>query len=144
MTPETRVQQSEMVRAIWNTDLTLKICLGEEIDQEETKCECPNDHNEAACHDAADEPVKCDALAWPKFNGPIVVSGDGGAHFCEDCVREIDPDFVDLYEDAFNAVRAFNEMHKDEGPNLDDWLEDMTLHFPPGVGIIERGSGVVL
>lgn len=115
---ETQPQNSETVRAIWNKTLTLKIVLGEDIDQEETPCEWCADHGDD--DDDNDEPLKCDALAWPKYNGPLVVSGDGRAHFCEDCVREIDAEFVDYYEWNFADARgAIGE----EDFSLDEWME---------------------
>jgi len=115
MNQETHTESSETVRAIWNKDLTLKIVLGEDIDQEETSCRCTD----------------CDAWAWPKFAGPIVVSGDGPVQFCEDCVREIDPDFVDAYEVVFSETR---------GVAPDQWMEEMAGFFSfLGKGIIERG-----
>jgi hypothetical protein len=134
MRQETRVQNSETVRAIWNQARTLKICLGEYLIQEETQCECLNDHSD---DDNDDEPLACDESAWPRsdlYNGPIVVSGDGCAHFCEDCVRDIDPDFVDAHEDAFSQVT------QGERPYLDEWMDAMAAAFPPGCGIIEPYS----
>ena len=113
MTQETR--NSETVLAIWNKDLTLKICMPEDIAQEEISCRSTD----------------CDAWAWPKFNGLIVVSGDGPVQFCEDCVREIDPEFVDAYEVVFSET---------SGVAHDQWMEEMAGFFSfLGKGIIERG-----
>ena len=100
--------------AIWNPTLTLKICLGATIIQEESPCECLGPHwyvegkrdDEECSDEELGEPVGCDELAWPpRHNGPIVVSGDGVAHFCEDCVGKSDPDaFVQRYEEAFSLM----------------------------------------
>jgi hypothetical protein len=139
MTEETQGQSGETVRAIWNKDLTLKICWGEDIVQEDTQCECPNCRtDDDTDDDTDDEPLRCGAMAWPAHGGPIVVSGDGRAHVCVDCVYEIDPYFVDAYEDAF--------YYASEGrrPRQEDWmdaLDALAAYFPPEIGIIiERGS----
>ena len=136
MTPKEITQNGETVVAIWNKALTLKICLDADIVQEETPCECTANHH---LDDADDELFGCDGWAWPppwggSYDGPSVVPGDGVAHFCDYCVREVDPEFVDAYVDAFNEVC-------EAGPHdLADWMEQLAVHFPPGVGIIERST----
>ena len=78
-------QSKEPVIAIWNPTLTLKICLGAMITQEPGTCEylAPEDDADE-CRDegcdaeaCGDEPIGCDELAWPRYPGPIVVSGTG-------------------------------------------------------------------
>ena len=132
-----RAQTQDPVLAIWNTALTLKICLGGDIVQEETRCEGTYDHDDDD-GESDEEPVRCDEWAWPRYDGPIVVSGDGVAHFCEDCVREIDPEFVDLYEDVFSDERKFADAIG-ERLYYEDGLERFAAHFPPDRGVIERG-----
>jgi len=131
MTQETRARSSETVRAIWNQARTLKICMGVEIRQKATKCDRP--HNRYGIEGG---PIDDCAMgwAWPRHmmisDGPAMVSGDGVAHFCEDCLREIDPDFVADFTEAYNSCGlCFYE----------EWMDELAAHFPPGKGIIERG-----
>ncbi len=113
MTQETR--NSEPVRAIWNHDLTLKICMAEDMTHKE---ECP----------------WCDRRAWCGCGWlPMVVSGDGVAHYCEDCVRRIDATFVAVFE------RALEPILRVQGPSRGVSMDELAAHFPLGVGIIERG-----
>ena len=55
---------------------------------------------------------------------PVLVSGDGRAHLCPICVRDIDAPFVDAYWDAVSKVAE---------------MEDLVAHFLPEQGVIERG-----
>ena len=43
---------SPEIRASSIRHRTVKICLGKNIVQEPTRCECPHDHTDTACHNA--------------------------------------------------------------------------------------------
>jgi hypothetical protein len=113
MTQETR--NSEPVRAIWNHDLTLKICMPEDIAQEEISCRSTD----------------CDEWAWCGDDGlPMVPMV---AHYCAYCARRIDPAFAAVFE------RALLPIMRAQWPNSGVSMDELAAHFPLGVGIIERG-----
>ena len=68
-TPESTPFPPPTVLAIWSRDRQFKFCLGDSITQERTQCECVHLPENA---DEDDEPIRCKASAWPRFNGPIV------------------------------------------------------------------------
>ena len=145
MRQEMRAER-EIVRAIWNQDLTLKICSAEDFIPDPTReCVCgPGGFDEVDLVDADEE--RRDLGTRPNYCGAIVVSVDGAvmATLCA-CASKIDREFVEAYKDADFDVRAFAKAIGKSPFSIDDWMEQLAAHFPPDLGAFtERGSRTVV
>lgn len=115
MTKKTQDQNSETVVAIWNRDRTLKI-------REESR------DREQRCADCGKKVGRADR--------PVIVLANDWT-LCTHCMNRRDHAFCAAHSKAFAAAVDANEGSVFYLEDLD--MEMLAAHFPPDLGIVERG-----